>query len=268
VNSYKSKIKDQRSKIKNTNQKEKIIDFPKLLRRINSIPGKFWIRFLTSHPKDMSNELINTVTSCEKVTEYIHLPVQSGDDEILHRMNRHYTRKHYLDLLGRIRANLRIVSISTDIIVGFPGETKKQFENTKKLMEEVKFDMAYIAQYSPRPGTAAYKLKDNIPREEKHRREKVLTEILKKTALENNKKYLGKGVEVLVESYKDAPCLDKGSSHLRSHQAPTLVGGIYIGKTRTFKNVRFKSKKDLSGQFAKVKITNCTPWGLEGKLVK
>ncbi len=234
---------------------QKKTTFSELLRKINDIPGDFWIRLLTSHPKDMSDELIKTIVECKKVTEYIHLPVQSGDNEILKRMNRGYTIRDYLSKIRFIREKLPNVEISTDIIVGFPGETKKQFENTAKLMEEVKFDMAYIAQYSPRSGTAAAKLKDSVLKAEKKCREKVLTKILEKTAYQNNKKYLGREVEILVEG-------NKGDKSGRSNNAEL------IGKTRTFKNVKFKSKKNLVGQFVKVKITDCNPWGLKGKLVK
>ncbi|GAI11297.1 unnamed protein product, partial [marine sediment metagenome] len=132
--------------------------------------------------------------------------------------------------------------------VGFPGETKKQFENTAKLFKELKYDMAYIAKYSPRAGTAAVKLKDSVPQKEKGRREKILTEILKQTALENNKKYIGKEAKVLVDNRKSP--------------------GVWLGKTRAHKNVRFESNGELLGGFAKVKIISALPWGLEGKLVK
>ncbi len=224
------------------------VRFPDLLKLINKIEGNFWIRFLTSHPKDMGDDLIEAVAILSKVTEYIHLPVQSGDDEILKKMNRGYKVKDYLDLVKKIRKKIKGVAISTDIIVGFPGETRKQFLNTKKLMEKVKFDMAYIARYSERPQTAAAKLEDNVSPQEKKRREKILTNVLKKTALFNNKKYLGKVVEVLIDS--------EGK-------------GFFQGKTRTFKNVRFKkeARNSLLGKFVKVKIKKAAFWGLEGELI-
>ncbi|MFH1048817.1 MAG: MiaB/RimO family radical SAM methylthiotransferase [Patescibacteria group bacterium] len=273
---------------------EKLINFPSILRFINNIPGNFWIRFLTSHPKDMSDELIETMAKCEKVCEYAHLPIQAGDNKILQKMNRRYTVAHYLKLikkikqtynlgnlearrpseLGRLASKLPSVAISTDIIVGFPGETKAQFANTAKIMRKVKFDMAYLAQYSPRAGTAAAKLKDNVSIAEKKRRKEFLNEILRKTALSNNKKYIGKIVEVLIEKIENK---------------------IAIGKTRTFKNVRIqnppqspfakgeeKCAKKIppfekgrlggiflqSGQFAKVKITQASAWGLEGEVAE
>jgi len=234
------------------------INFPKLLRMVNDIEGDFWLRFVTSHPKDMSDELIEMVARCNKVCEYIHLPVQSGDDKILENMNRGYTVKQYLTLVEKIRktfAKIRgkfvPISITTDAIVGFPGETKKQFENTVKLFKKVGFDMAYIAQYSPRAGTAAAKLKDNVPHEEKKRRKEVLTEILRKTALENNRRYVGRTIKVLVDE-----------SRIKNQES-----GLLLGKMRSFKNVKFESDKNLIGKFVKVKITSATPWGLSGRLL-
>ena len=242
-----------------------LIDFPKLLKMVNDIPGIFWIRFTSPHPKKFSDELIETMAKCQKVTPYLNLPVQSGDDEILKRMNRPYTIGQYKNLVKKNgnafkkyrKESEKEVAISTDVIVGFPGETKKQFENTVKLFKEIKFDMAYIAKYSPRPGTAAAKLKDDVLPEEKERRYKILTKILKETALGKNKKYIGKEVEVLVESRKS-----------------NVEGGNYIlfGKTRTYKTVKlqttnYKLQTNLVGQFVKVKIIDALPWGLKGILV-
>lgn len=164
------------------------IPFSELLRKINSISGKFWIRFTSPHPKDFSDDLIKAMTECKKVAKYLNLPVQSGDDKILKKMNRPYTVKQYKSLVKKIRKKIPDINLSTDVIVGFPGETKKQFENTVKLFKEIKYDIAYISKYSHRSGTTAAKLKDNVSQKEKKRREKVLTEILKQTALENNKK--------------------------------------------------------------------------------
>lgn len=235
VNSYKHKSKD----------------FADLLAAVNKIDGNFWIRFATSHPKDISEKLINTIAKCDKVCEHIHLPAQAGNNEILKAMNRKYTIKHYKDLIKKIRIIISPhkalpVSLTTDIIVGFPGETKKQFNDTKKLFKEVKYDMAYIAQYSPRPGTAAGKLKDNIPNDEKKLREEELMKILRKTSLNKNKLYKNKIVEVLV---------DKKRSN------------FYFGKTRTNKVVKFKKQnnKNLIGKFIKVKITQAEDFGLSGE---
>ncbi len=155
------------------------ISFPKLLRMINDIPGKFWIRFTSSHPKDFSDDLIKAMAECKKVAKYLNLPVQSGDDKILKKMNRPYTVKQYKNLVKKIRKKIPDINLSTDVIVGFPGETKKQFENTVKLFKEIKYDIAYISKYSPRPGTSAAKLKDNVSPKEKKLREKILEKTLK-----------------------------------------------------------------------------------------
>jgi len=248
VNDYNSKLKSQNSKVK-------IINFAELLKMINEIPGDFWIRFTSPHPKNFSDELIETMAKCQKVTPYLNLPLQSGDDEVLKRMNRNYTTKDYEKLVKKIRQAFKKyrkgiekeVAISTDIIVGFPGETKKQSENTVKFFKKIKFDMAYIAKFSPRSGTVAEKIGDNVPQKEKERRYKILTNLLKKIAKKKNEKFLNKVVDVLVEEEKD---------------------GFLLGKSRHFKTVKFKGKKDLIGNFVKVKILKVEPFGLFGKLIK
>ena len=244
------------------------INFPKLLRMVNDIPGDFWIRFTSPHPKDFSDELIEAMSCCEKLTPYLNLPFQSGDNKILRKMNRNYTAEYYKNLVKKIRKEIPDITLSTDIIVGFPGETKKQFENTVKLFREIKFDMAYIAQYSPRPGTAAFKMKDDVRKEEKKRREKILTEILKKIALEKNKMYLGKIVEVLPIESKNGFLIGK-SFHYKTvkfsmgkAQSPSL-------HSRHYANVPIRIiNKNLIGKFVKVKIIDAQPWGLKGELAK
>jgi tRNA-2-methylthio-N6-dimethylallyladenosine synthase len=253
VNSYQSTGKNssavaslaRRSLGEDGAKADKIINFPKLLKMVDDIPGNFWIRFTSPHPKDFSNELIKTMAKCKKVTEYLNLPVQSGDDKILKKMNRPYTIKQYKNLVKKIRARIPDITLSTDVIVGFPSETKKQFENTVKLFKEIKYDMAYIAQYSPRPGTAAAKLEDDVKPKEKERRWKILTNILKKTALEKNKKNISKEVEVLPEEYKN---------------------GFLTGKSKSYKTVRFEGKENLIGKFIKLKIIDAFPWSLKGIL--
>ena len=163
----------------NTKQTQNI-NFAKLLKMVNDIPGDFQIRFTSPHPVDFTDELIDTMAKCKKVAPYLNLPVQSGDDEILKKMNRPYTAEQYKNLVKKIREKIPNINLTTDAIVGFPGETKKQFENTAKLFKEIKFNLAYIAKYSSRPGTAAFRLKDNVSLKEKKRREKVLREILEK----------------------------------------------------------------------------------------
>lgn len=152
------------------------INFPKLLKMVSGIPGNFQIRFMSPNPKNFSDELIEVMAKSEKVAEYLNLPVQSGDNKILKKMNRPYTVRYYKNLVKKIREKIPNINLSTDVIVGFPGETKNQFENTLKLFKEIKFNMAYISKYSPRPGTAALKLKDNVPQKEKKKREKILRE--------------------------------------------------------------------------------------------
>ena len=245
VNSYESESQKVR-------KSENKITFSQLLKKINTIPGKFWIQFVSSHPKDMSDELIETIAKSKKVCENVHLPIQSGDDEILRRMNRKYDQKHYLKLIKKIKNAFKkykpnsSYSISSDIIVGFPGETRKQFMESATVMEKVKFDMVFFGQYSPRPGTVAWKMKDNVSQKEKAKREKFLNEILKKTALKNNQAYLNKYMEVLVEKEKD---------------------GAYFGKIRSMKNIKLNtSKKNLVGKIITAKIISVDTWNLEGKL--
>ena len=257
VNSYKSRIKNQELLTANNSTIEQFnnrtINFSKLLKLINNIPGNFWIRFLTSHPKDMTEELIKTVAECEKATPYIHLALQSGDDEILKKMNRKYTAEHFLNLIKLIRKYIPDAAITTDVIVGFPSETEKQFQNTAEVMKKAKFDMAYINKYSPRAGTESAKLDDDVSWEEKKEREKILTEILKETAIENNKKYVGKVVEVLIDKTDD---------------------NYIYGKTRSFKNVKAIAGSIVSaelwnrnaGEFVKIKIIQADSWGLEGEI--
>jgi len=164
VNSYKSQIPP------NPPLSRGEIDFADLLKMVNNIKGNFHIKFATSHPKDMSDKLIKTMADCSKVLKEIHLPAQSGDNQVLKKMNRKYTVGHYKKIIKKIRRLMPRVLISTDIIVGFPGETRKQFNNTVKLFKEIKFNQAFIARYSPRPGTAAYKLKDDVTPTEKQKR--------------------------------------------------------------------------------------------------
>lgn len=221
-------------------------DFATLLKKIDSLPGDFWIRFLTSNPQDVSDELLITLPQCKKVTKYFHLPIQSGDDEILRRMNRRHTRDYYLQLVSKIKKAWHGVAITTDVIVGFPGETREQFQKTVELMETVRYDMAYLAEYSPRPGTAAERFfEDTIPREEKKRRKKVLNDVLERIALEKNKKLIGKTVRVLVDTYNKEKTQNSG-------------------KTEGFKTIHFTGE-NYTGKFIEVSVTEATAWGLVGK---
>ena len=154
------------------------INFAKLLKMVNDIPGNLSIRFMSPNPKNFSDELIDVMANSKKIAKYLNLPVQSGDNQILKKMNRPYTVEQYKNLVKKIRRKIPNINLSTDVIVGFPGETKKQFENTAKLFKDIKFNIAYIAKYSPRPETAAFQMKDNVPIKEKKRREKCLRNLL------------------------------------------------------------------------------------------
>ena len=272
VNSYKSEIRNPKSE---TNSKLKIqnskqTNFSNLLRMINNIPGNFWIRFTSSHLKDFSDELIETMAKCKKVTPYLNLPVQSGDDEILKKMNRPYTVKQYKNLVRKIRNAFKKyrkdleknIFLSTDIIVGFPEETKKQLKNTAKLFKEIKFDMAYISRYSPRLGTAAAKTEDDVSSKEKAQREKVLTEILKETAQNNNEKFIGKEIYVLIEKSKNNFLIGK-SRHYKTVKIEILEPNIQNPAS----SIQHPAS-NLIGKFVKVKIINATSFGLKGKLIE
>ncbi len=230
----------------NVNSYKGGISFAELLNKVNNISGDFWIRFTSSHPKDFSMDVIEQMARCEKVTEYFNLPIQSGDNHILQKMNRPYTVEQYKDIINCVRKKIPEVVISTDIIVGFPGEKEKNFRNTVKLFNEVNFEMAYISCYSPRPGTASYKMKDDISQKEKKRRAKILTEIMKEKTLIKNKQLKGKTVDVIV--------LGKNKNYL-------------YGKTRGYKSVVFSGKDNLIGNFVKVKINKVSPWGLKAEKI-
>ena len=154
------------------------INFPKLLKMVNDIHGNFELNFISSHPKDFSDELIKIMAGCKKLSKRLNLPIQSGDNEILKKMRRPYTVAQYKNLVKKIRKAIPNISLTTDVIVGFPGETKKQFGNTVKTFKEIGFDMAFINKYSQRTGTAAAKLKDDVTWQEKKRREKILIKLV------------------------------------------------------------------------------------------
>ncbi|MFH1657532.1 MAG: tRNA (N6-isopentenyl adenosine(37)-C2)-methylthiotransferase MiaB [bacterium] len=232
-------------------EKGRKIEFADLLKMIDNVPGKFWIRFTSPHPKDFSGDLIKTMAEAKKVTPYLNLPIQSGDDTILKKMNRPYTVRHYKDLVKKIREAFvrekKELALSTDVIVGFPGETEKQFNNTLNVFQEIKYDMAYINRYSPRSQTAAFKMKDTVTSQEKKDRENILNEALKITAREKNNNFIDEIVEVLVQESKK---------------------GFLIGKTGHLKTVKFKGPQNLTGKFVKVKIKDAGAWGMKGELIK
>lgn len=223
------------------------INFAQLLRSINNIEDIERIRFMTSHPKDLSIDVIEVIAEGDKICEQIHLPVQSGSTNLLNKMNRHYDRHQYLELVKNIKNNLPNVGLSTDIIVGFPGETEEDFAETLSLMEEVKFDLAFMYLYSKRKGTPADEMIDQIPDKIKHERFNRLIEVVNRTSAEKNKEYVGKIVEVLVEGYSKN---DKSK---------------LTGRTRTGKLVNFEGNYKAIGELVSVQITNSRSFSLIGE---
>ncbi len=227
---------------------ESPLDFADLLEEINKIPGDFLIRFMTSHPKDATQKLFETMARCEKIAPVLHLPFQAGNDRILRAMNRHYDRAQYLDEIRRLRALLPDIVLTSDVIVGFPGETTPEFEETLTLLEEVRFDALFTFLYSPRPGTPAAKLDDPMPREEKLQNFNRLVELQNQISAQKHAAYLGSVQRCLV----DGLCED----------------GEWTLTARTPGNrlVRLKGPEDLIGQFVPVKITGANTWSLFGEL--
>ena len=227
-------------------------DLADLFERLNDVDGLDRIRFLTSHPSYMSSRIIKSVADLPKVCEHINLPVQSGDDDVLQRMRRPYTIAEYRDIISEIRDTIPDVTISTDIIVGFPGETGAQYENTLQLVDELRFDKVHGAAYSTRPGTiAARTMDDDVPQEEKQRRLKGLETLQENILTGINSAYLDETVEVLAENRKR---------------------GSWTGRTRGNKLVYFDipetsghaAETDLTGRLVDVRITRTGPWSLAG----
>ncbi len=259
VNSYHSKNSDSGAKIK------KEIKFPDLLKMANNIKGNFWIRFASSHPKDLSKEMIETFAKCKKVAPYFNLPIQSGNNAILALMNRPYNVGQYEKLIQKIRQSFqkyrqgleKKIAISTDIIVGFPGETRRQFEDSKKILKKISFVNVFISRFSPRPLTPASKMKDNVSDFEKKQREKELTEIIKKTSLEFNKQFLGKSIEVLVLEKKKNYYIGTSRHHQKTK--------IFFNKSAD-KDTKEAWPPCLIGKFIKIKIIKVTAYGLEARI--
>jgi tRNA-2-methylthio-N6-dimethylallyladenosine synthase len=208
------------------------------------------IRFTTSHPRDFDDHLIEVLAKRGNLVEHIHLPVQSGSNEILKRMGRKYTREHYLELTAKIKRAIPDVVLTTDIIVGFPGETEEQFEETMSLVREVRYDSAFTFIYSPREGTPAAGMADNVPLEVKRERLIRLNDLLAEISLEKNKALEGQVVEVLAEGVSKTN------------------GSVLTGRTRTNKLVHFEGSPDLCGQFLHVRIVDAMTWYLKGELVE
>ena len=225
------------------------INFPKLLRIINEISGLERIRFTTSHPKDLSMDLIMAMKECEKVCEHIHLPFQAGSNKILKLMNRNYTREYYMEFIEKLRNEIPDVGISTDIIVGFPGETEEDFADTVDLVKRVQFDSAFIFMYSKRTGTPAAEMTEQVPDEVKHRRFDYLVELQDSISKTKNQQLIGKVFEILVESPSK-----KDENRL-------------TGRTRTNKLVHFEGDLSLIGKLVNVKIKEAKAWTLYGEIL-
>lgn len=225
------------------------INFAELLRRINKIDGLERIRFMTSHPKDISDSLIKAIKECDKVCEQIHLPVQSGSNKILKDMNRHYTREQYLEIIKKIRNEIPGVSITTDIIVGFPGESEEDFNDTLELVKEVKYDSAFTFIYSRRNYTPADKMTNQIDDSIKHKRFNKLLEVVNNNAISSNLTYEGQTVEVLVEG------LSKNNNRILS------------GRIRNGKLINFIGDKGLIGKLINVKVTKAKAFSLYGEVL-
>jgi tRNA-2-methylthio-N6-dimethylallyladenosine synthase len=225
------------------------VSFAELLDRMAQIPGLRRIRFMTSHPKDLSFELLEVMAKHDNICKQLHLPVQSGSDTVLKRMNRHYDRDRYMSIVKRAKELMPDVAISTDIIVGFPGETEEDFNDTMSLVEEVKYDSAFTFLYSIREGTPAAKMDDQVPDDVKHARFDRLLDVVKECTYEGNRKYVGRTVEVLVEG------LSKNDKSILS------------GRTGTNKLVQFSGEEKLIGEIVKVKILEAKNFNLKGELI-
>lgn len=224
--------------------------FADLLRMVNEVEGIERIRFMTSHPKDLTDDVILAIKECKKVCEQIHLPVQSGSTEILKKMNRKYTKEDYLKLVDRIKAQVEGAVLTTDIIVGFPGETEEDFNETLDLVSRVEYDSAFTFIYSVRKGTPAERYETQVPEDVKHERFNRLVELINSISQRKNSEYKDKIVEILVEGY--------------SKNDETKL----TGRTRTGKLVNFTGGDiSLKGKLVNVKVTEPQTWTLQGELV-
>jgi tRNA-2-methylthio-N6-dimethylallyladenosine synthase len=223
-------------------------DFADLLAKVAAVDSSIRVRFTTSHPQDMSDKLIATIAQHDNICNYIHLPVQSGSDRILELMNRTYTRGHYLSLVGKIRSTIPNVSLSTDIIAGFPSETEDDHRTNLNLLEEIKYDGAFMFKYSPREHTPAYKMHDDVPDEVKVRRLNEIIEVQHRISRENNQKLIGQTHEVLIEGESKRSCDD------------------WTGRTDTNKVVVFPRTGGEVGYYVQVKILSTTSATLFGEI--
>jgi tRNA-2-methylthio-N6-dimethylallyladenosine synthase len=222
-------------------------DFAGLLRKVSRVEGIEWIRFITSHPKDLSPEIARTMADRPSICRHLHLPLQSGSTSVLARMNRGYTREEYLEKAALLKGLMPDIALSTDIIVGFPGETEADFEETLDALKKVEFANIFSFRYSPRPRTAAARTEDDVPLDVKRKRLIILQELQKDIQLARNRTLIGKTFKVLCfgESKKGA--------------------GRYSGRNEGFQVVNFGSPRDVRDRFIDVLITGCGPYSLHGK---
>lgn len=230
---------------------ENPIKFAELLRMVNDIEGLERVRFMTSHPKDISDEVIYAMRDCEKVCEFLHLPIQCGSSRLLNKMNRHYTKEYYLEIIEKAKKEVPNIAFSTDLMIGFPGETEEDILDTLDVVEKVRYDSAFTFIYSKREGTPAAKMEDQIPEDIKHERFNRVLELVNKISGEINAEYEGKTVEILVEG--------------RSKHDETKLAG----RTRQNKLVNFEGgNDDLIGKLVMVEIVEAKTFALNGVLKK
>lgn len=243
VNSYRGQSQEENQ----ADAAGEYTSFAALIHKLNDVEGLERIRFMTSHPKDLSDELIDAYGTCKKLCPHIHLPVQSGSTEILTKMNRKYTKEDYLALVERLRDTVPDIAITTDIIVGFPGETEDDFEETLDLVRKVGFDSAFTFLYSIRKGTPAEKYTEQVPEDVKHERFNRLVDMVNRISAEKNSALVGQVTEVLAEG--------------KSKTNPAL----FAGRTGGHKLVNFTADQDVTGQIVKVLITDSTTFSLTGE---
>lgn len=250
VNSYlvseKEKNQNINFEVTINNKKMTVSSFATLLRAVNKIEGIERIRFISPHPKDFTDDVIDAINDCEKVCRLIHLPLQSGSTSVLHKMNRKYTKDQYLDLVGKIRKKIPDATFTTDIIVGFPGETEEDFEDTLDVVRRVNYEQIFMFIYSRRVGTVADKMENQVDEKVKHERFDRLKKLYENMCEQNNKKYLNSFQKILVEG--------------RSKTNPEML----TGRTDSNKVVNFKGKDEMIGKMIKVKIISDHLWYLEG----
>lgn len=236
---------------KGTDKDGNEVNLSGLLKAINALEGQFRIRFVTSYPTDITEELIDTVIACDKVCEYFHIPMQSGDDYVLKKMNRRYDVATYSKICNHIRTKVPDVTITSDFIAGFPGETEEQFQNTLDTMKKLELDYSNTAAYSPREKTVAAKWVDKfIPEDEKTERLARLNETNRECCVISNNKYIGREMEVLVEKFEN-------------HNGTNVISG----RTRNNKMVHISCETDRTGEFVNVKIIGSKTWYLKGELI-